>query len=240
MDAESLIRDDAMLFSKHLRSYEHEHNGPQKFKDELCLELYNYYEELDKLIYLYEVSKQIDYYHDLHLTRCNFTGKTGECPTSIYYYKTKYFIEQEIRALNPSLDYSILRPNINSDLLRDNLVKLKEHPEAANAFQSALDNLNESKFDRNLLDDLRLSLECLLKSVLNNSAPLEKQKESLGTFLKQSGTSKEVTNMFNTLIAYYCSYQNEYIKHNVSVKEDEIDLTVNLTAAFISFLLNKG
>ncbi|MBK8344750.1 MAG: hypothetical protein IPL12_16560 [Bacteroidetes bacterium] len=84
-------------------------------------------------------------------------------------HKCKYFTEQEIRELNPTFDFTILRPDINANLAKENLVLLKDFPEAAKLFQSALDKLNESRFDRNLLDDLRLSLEYVAKQVLNNS-----------------------------------------------------------------------
>ncbi len=239
MTTEILIRDDGKKFSRKIESYEGDYSGAQKFKDDLTSALLNYYENLDKLIFLYEVAKQIDFYYDKHLVTCRYKETPEECPINVYYFKCKYFTEQEIRELNPTFNFTLLRPNINSDLLKDNLVKLKDFPQAAGLFQSALDKLNESRFERNLLDDLRLSLEYIIKQILNNSKSLENQLEPLGDLLKQKGSSKEVTNMFKTLTDYYLKYQNTYVKHNDSIKEDEVDLLVNLTSAFISFLINK-
>jgi hypothetical protein len=192
-------------------------------------------------VFLYQVAKNIDKEYDKHIDRCNYKDEPEKCPINKYYLKCKFFLEQEIKELNPAFDYTILRPNLNSDLLRQNLVQLKDFPEAGKLFQSALDKLNEERFERNLLDDLRLSLEITLKSFLKNNKSLENQGEALGTFLKQQNTSKELSNMFRTLIDYYTKFQNAYVKHNdiESVKRDEIELMVNLTSAFINFLINK-
>jgi hypothetical protein len=239
MNAETIIKDEAANFSRLIENFEREHNGAQEFKSELTTALYDYYENLDKLIFIYEVARQIDIKYDKHLERCQHKSEPDKCPINLYYFKCKFFAEQEIRSLNPSFEYSILRPNINSDLLKQNIVALKDFPEAAKLFQTAMDKLNECRFERNLLDDLRLSLEVLLKSLLKNNKSLENQIDSIGDFLKQSGTSKEVVNMFRTLTDYFSKYQNAYVKHNDHIKENEVDLLVNLTSAFINFMIQN-
>lgn len=238
MNAELMIKDEANKFSRTIESHEREHNGVKEFKSKLTSALYDYYENLDKLIFLYEVAKQIDAKYDKHLLRCEYKNEPEKCPINVFYFKCRFFTEQEIRELNPTFNYTILRPNINSDLLKQNLVELKNYQESAKLFQSALDKLNESRFERNLLDDLRLSLESLLKQILNNSKSLENQTEFIGEYLKQKNTSKELINMFRTLTDYYSKYQNSYVKHNDNVKEVEVELLVNLTSAFISFIIN--
>jgi hypothetical protein len=239
MNAEILIKDEADKFSRYLGKYESLYNGAQEFKNKLTRQLLDYYENIDMLVFLYQVDKNIDKEHDKHMEKCQHKDEPEKCPNNVYYYKCKFFVEQEIRELNPTFDYTILRPNINSDLLRQNLVQLKAFPESGKIFQSALDKLNEGRFERNLLDDLRLSLESTLKAVLDNNKSLEKQLEPLGTFLKQKEASKELTNMFRTMTDYYSKYQNAYVKHNDRVKRNEIELMVNLTSAFINFIINE-
>lgn len=51
--------------------------------------------------------------------------------------------------------------------------------------------------------------------------------------------SIEVINMFNKLLDYYGKYQNNYVKHNNSIKPDEIDFIIDLTSTFMKFLI-KG
>ncbi len=238
MQAEFLIKSEAVNFSKDINRLKREQDGAVKYKDKLTSAILNYYENLDKLIFLYEVAKLIDVEYDEHLLVCEFSEIPEKCSLNRYYQKCKFFSEQEIRKLNPEFDYTILRPNINSNLIKKNIVELKDYPEAAKLFISGLDKLNQSRFERNLLDDLRLSLESLLKQVLKNSKSLENQTEFIGELLKSKGASKELINMFRTLSVHYSTYQNAYIKHNDKVKEEEVDLMVNLTSAFINFIIN--
>ena len=239
MTTEQILEHEADNFCKYLRNVFREVNGHESFKNKVELKLYNFYEDVDKLIFLYRVHKNISRDYEKHLETCRYKDEPGKCPENAFYSKVLYFLEQEIKQLNPSFDYTILRPNINSDLTKKNLIQLKDFPESGRLFQSALDKLNEGKHERNLIDDLRLSLECLLKQKLNNDKSLENQIENIGTYLKESDTSKEISNMFIKLIDYYSKYQNSYVKHNDGVKSDEIDLLVNLTSTFINFIINK-
>ncbi len=154
-------------------------------------------------------------------------------------HQSSFFLEQEIGTLNPDFDFSFLRPNLNSDLLKENLILLIDYPEAAKIYQSALNKLNEGENERNLLDDLRLALELVLKKLLTNTKSLENQTKEIGSYLSSHKSSVEVRNLFTTLVDYYSKYQNNYIKHNDLVNRNEIDLIVNLTGAFINFLIKK-
>src|ERR1044071_8254009 len=162
LTAETIIKKAASDF------YRSADEHPKKFKNELALALYDHYDSLDKLIFLYEVAKQIDIEYEKHLEKCQHKSNPEKCSQNVNFVTLKYYVEQEIRELNPTADFSILRPNINSDLIRKNLVQLATYSESAKLLQNAIDKLNESRYERNLLDDLRLSLESLLKAVLNN------------------------------------------------------------------------
>ena len=67
---------------------------------------------------------------------------------------------------------------------------------------------------------MRLSLELLLKDLLNNDTSLENQWKILGKSLKDENVSKEISNLFQKILTYYGDYQNKYIKHNDNVKEN--------------------
>lgn len=239
MTAEQILEHEADEFCKYMPDYFREVGGHESFKSDVQSKLYNFNENVDKLILLYRLHKNISNSYDKHLLKCEYKDEPTKCPKNVFYSKAKYFLEQEIKELNPSFNYTILRPNINSDLIKKNLIQLVDFPESGRLFQSALDKLNEGKHERNLIDDLRLSLECLLKQKFNNDKSLENQIDSLGTYLKDTNTSKEITNMIVKLIDYYSKYQNTYIKHNDGVKSDELDLLVNLTSSFTNFLINK-
>jgi light-regulated signal transduction histidine kinase (bacteriophytochrome) len=83
-----------------------------------------------------------------------------------------------------------------------------------------------------ITDDLRLSLELLIKAILENNKSLENQLSDLGRFIKDNGGSKELGNMFQKLVEYFTQYQNSYIKHNDQVIEEEIEFIFEMTSSF--------
>jgi|WetSurMetagenome_2_1015567.scaffolds.fasta_scaffold22084_2 hypothetical protein len=239
MDRDFVIKEQVAHFVRKILQYERKHGGFQDFKQELDSDLLMLYDPVDKLTYLYGVHKILKGRMEEHESDCVLKSNLENCVIHSFGTKALFFIEQEIGQLNPSYEFTFLRPNLNTNLLKDNLIRLVDYPESAGLYQNALNKLNENRNERNILDDLRLSLELLLKSLLNNKKSLENQSNDLGTFLKNKGVSTEVRNMFITLIEYFSKYQNNYIKHNDLVKRDEIDLIVNLTGAFISFIISK-
>ena len=91
---------------------------------------------------------------------------------------------------------------------------LGAHPEPLRLFTQAKLKYDAGAFQRNLVDDLRLSLELLLKSILENSKTLENQIGLIGPRLKNRGSSPQFTNMLLKLIEYYSKYQNDHVKHD--------------------------
>ena len=126
---------------------------------------------------------------------------------------------------------------INESLVEETTHWLQEFPDILKLYQQALEKLNNNVFQRNLLDDLRLSLELLLKSILNNQKSLENQLSEIGTFIQQRKGSKDLNNMFLKLIEYYSKYNNTYIKHNDLVIENEIEIIFEMTSSFMKFLI---
>ncbi len=113
---------------------------------------------------------------------------------------------------------------LTSELVKETQHWLSAYKKSFELYNSALDKLNKRIYQRNLIDDLRLSLELLLKELLDNDRPLEKQIADVGQFQKNKGISPETTNMFNTLLDYYGKYQNKYAKHDDNVNEKEIEI----------------
>ena len=87
------------------------------------------------------------------------------------------------------------------------------------------------------MDDIRLSLELLLKSILGNDKSLENQLAEIGKFIQDHNGSKELTNMFVKLIDYFAKYQNTYVKHNDAVIESEIEFIYEMTSSFMKLLI---
>ena len=129
---------------------------------------------------------------------------------------------------------------IDTALIEQTRHWLADFPESLRLYETALTKLENRLFLRNLLDDLRLSLEKLTQKLLQNNRSLENQIADLGPFLKASGCSKELTNMFQKLIDYYTKYQNTYVKHDDAVIENEIEIIFEMTCSFMRFLVRAG
>jgi hypothetical protein len=128
-------------------------------------------------------------------------------------------------------------------LLDENVVNevidyLNDYPLVQKHFMSALQKYQERKYDRNIIDDLRFSLELLLRNILNNKKVLENQISLLGPYLKSKNAPAEIINMFMSLINYYKDYQNEHAKHGDKVREAEIEFMIYLTGTIMRFLLS--
>lgn len=151
---------------------------------------------------------------------------------------------QEVKALKVKLvsQFSHLAPKDEFSKLNETLIEetrhwLNEYPKALELYSTAIHKYKHRIFSRNLLDDLRLSLELLLKSIFKNDKSLENQLSSLGVFVEAAGGSIQFSNMFIKLIDYYTKYQNTFIKHDDAVNEDETEFVFELTSSFMRYVI---
>ncbi len=126
---------------------------------------------------------------------------------------------------------------LNLSLIEDVKHWLSDYKDSYKLYETALTKFNNNIFERNLLDDLRLSLELLLKNIMSNNKPLEKQLSDIGCFISTNGGSKEFSNMFGRLIDYYGKYQNSFIKHNDAVIEEEVEFIFEMTSSFMKHIV---
>lgn len=126
---------------------------------------------------------------------------------------------------------------INESLIEETRHWLQDYPDSLRLYHEALSKFQNGVFTRNLLDDLRLALELLLKGIFKNDKSLENQIAILGDHLKTKSGSKELTNMFVKLVDYYCKYQNSYVKHDDAVIEEEIEFIFEITSSFMKHIV---
>lgn len=126
---------------------------------------------------------------------------------------------------------------INEALIEETRHWLDSYLDVLSLYNDALQKYENRIFHRNLLDDLRLALELLLKALLQNEKSLENQVKFLGGYIKERGGSKELANMFQKLVNYYASYQNTYAKHDSAVIEEEIEFIFEITSSFMKHLV---
>ena len=138
--------------------------------------------------------------------------------------------------------YSHLAPDdapseVNETLIEETRHWLEDYPEALSLYSQALEKYHHGAFYRNLLDDLRLALEKLLRQLFTNNKSLENQIRNVGQFINEKGGSSQLSNMFVKLLDYYTKYHNSYIKHDDAVKEQEIEFVLEITSSFMKHLV---
>lgn len=126
---------------------------------------------------------------------------------------------------------------LSEKLVVDVLSWLHEYPNTKNSFSKALKIKKSPDKYRNIIDELRLSIEFLFKQLFNNNKSLENQKSNIGDYLKANNISVEISNMYVKLLDLYATYNNNTAKHNDNVNEVEIDYIIYLTGSFIRFII---
>ena len=104
-------------------------------------------------------------------------------------------------------------------------------------FLKSLKFERKEEFYRNIIDELRLSLELLFQEKFNNKKSLENQASQIGNFLKENNVSIFISNMYIKLIDFYTKYNNDNAKHGDKVSEVEIDYLTYLTGTFMRLIL---
>ena len=117
---------------------------------------------------------------------------------------------------------------------------LSGHPNALKQYESALSKYEGGIFERNTLDDIRLAFELLVKDLLDNDKSLENQIGGICGILDKCGTSVELKNMVQKIIDYYTKFQNNHVKHNDAVNENEIEYVIELTSVIMKFLIKAN
>lgn len=144
------------------------------------------------------------------------------------------------KILNDNGSYEIYPSDIDfldEPLITDVLNWLNDFSNVKSIFSKVLKTERINNNYRNIVDDLRLSLELFLKKILNNNKSLENQKSYIGEYFKNNDVSTEISNMYVVLMDYYAKYNDNHAKHNDSVIEIEIDYLIYLTSSFIRFIM---
>lgn len=114
---------------------------------------------------------------------------------------------------------------------------LEKYPLAHKQYMSAMEKYKSGKYERNMLDDIRLTLELLLKDILKNNKSLENQLSYLGDFLQKNSVSKELCNKAIKDVDYFNCYQNNHIKHNDIIEKNDIEYAIDIANSLISLVI---
>lgn len=128
---------------------------------------------------------------------------------------------------------------IETKSLTDSMKReISPYQDALNLYITAINDLQARQNYRHAMDDLRLSVELLLRNVLSNKKSLENQQSDLKEYLGRKGKSTEtialVTNDMQAIIRYF----NVHVKHNDDIVTNEIDSIVYAMSNLIHILLS--
>lgn len=139
---------------------------------------------------------------------------------------------QEIDRITSNINNSIARSrNSITDILE------KYPSEITDQWQKSYQFYDKADY-RNALDNIRLTIELLVKNITGSNASLENQNSLLGQFLKEKGISRETRNLFLKMLNMYEKIQNNQAKHSVPNRLDkkEVTLLMNQSTVILKFL----
>lgn len=100
------------------------------------------------------------------------------------------------------IDEIICEPNV-----QEILEWIDEYPDAAKAYRAALKKISEKQYARNAIDDMRLSIESLIRSIMGTNKTLENQIQPVGAALKNKGVLPQAVTFITTMLTHYTKYQ---------------------------------
>lgn len=122
-------------------------------------------------------------------------------------------------------------------LVIDNLIWLDRYDNTKKHFSNAVKMQRTKQNYRNIVDELRFSLESFFQQLFSNRKTLENQKNNVGEFLKNNNISPTISNMYIKLFNLYTIYNNDNAKHGDNITENEVDYLIYLTGSFIRLIL---
>jgi hypothetical protein len=124
--------------------------------------------------------------------------------------------------------------------VESNLVWLSKFPQVLKPFEAALKcyMAKDPNQYRNMLDNLRFTLEEMLRAVLGNQKSLENQKEEFLRWLNEHDIHNRIGKMYHTLLfAGFADYQNEAVKHQEDAYTPaEVEFVLYMTGTFLRLI----
>lgn len=145
-----------------------------------------------------------------------------------------------VKILKKENDYKLYPIHItflDEPLVIDNLMWLDKYKITKEHFSSAVKMQRKKQNYRNIVDELRFSLESFFQQLFSNKKSLENQKNNIGKFLKNNNISTTISNMYIKLFDLYTVYNNDNAKHGDNITEQEIDYLIYLTGSFIRLII---
>ncbi len=130
---------------------------------------------------------------------------------------------------------TLLKNGDNYHIIDTDYHWLNDYDNAKKPYVSAVELIKTNKYEREVLDNLRLSLELLLHDIFNNKLSLEKQKENIKSLIDSQDIPSGLKNLYNKIINNLIDYQNKNVKHGLL--EGDLDFQVKFVFDLITMLM---
>lgn len=142
-------------------------------------------------------------------------------------YKIEYGVIEKISD-NNLLDKILVQKTLNG---------LENYEKPLKLYQEAIQKYDAGIYKRSTLDDIRLSLEILLKEILNNDKSLENQGNLICSKLKDKETPPQIRNLLVKFLDCLNKYQNNFVKHDLNINDKDIEFIFEITSICIKYLI---
>ena len=197
-----------------------------------------------KYVYSLDLNKEEDYkifmwFLEVTINH-DFKGFIDKDKLAINLLEALKISDAGIKILKENENYTLYPQRLeflDDPLIIDNLMWLDEYPQAKDSFAKAIKEVEKKGNYRNIVDNLRFSLESLFQKLFQNKKSLENQKNNIGTYMKDNNVSPIISNMYIKLMDLYMKYNDDNAKHGDNIESIEIDYLIYLTGSFIRFIL---
>lgn len=211
------------------------------FRKKLFAELF--IQKIDSKIFAYEKSEQ----KSINTTNKEIYDKwkskvLNDIQAVQKYIKSPFIFEDFEQFFNyDSIDNFVPNNELEQDLVSETFYWINNFPKVKDRFARAVDLYNEKSDFIDCVNNLRLTLEILIKNILKNNKSLENQLGEIGKYQETLGIGVEIRNTFNKVLDYYNKYQNNRVKHDTEINnEHEVEFIFGLTMIFIRMLIKPN
>lgn len=218
----------------------------------LGTEIFFFRKKLFAELFIQKMDSKIYNYEKLEQNRINSSNKEiydnwkfaqlTEIQTVQKYIKSPFIFEDFEQFFNyTSITDFIPHNELQQDLVSETFYWINSFPKVKDRFNRAVILYNEKSDLIDCVNNLRLTLEILVKEILNNNKSLENQLGEIGKYQEGLGIGVEIRNTFNKVLDYYNKYQNNRVKHEIDINnEHEVEFIFGLTMIFIRLLIKPN
>lgn len=219
----------------------------RKFSDEIGTVLYSNYRDLQVVYSLICSQNDITTCVFYFITFLNVLKKNYPSHTIVEQLQIRFL--QSLDSLNIKYEKELDDDGIfifpkGAEELDDALVSepldwMKDYPSAHGAFIKALKAYAECTENNasDVSDLFRKALESFFQEFFNSEKSLENMISDYGSYLKNKGIPKEISNNFEKLLNQYTDFMNNYAKHHDKTSVNVLEYIMYQTGNIIRLLI---